>query len=185
MCDTLVCMDETFGGGNLKRMVPAGQWRTLRVVANGPMFEVYFNGSKLYDVEDKTFSKPGKVGVWTKTDSVRISDLTVVTSRWRRLWCDLSLFYRRTHHGANLSKCAPLPCQAPAWHAPSISREAPTEAAVQPASCTAPPKSTRLRMLGYARGEIPVPVPSKLKAPRRQVNSAPISFSLKSIRGTD
>lgn len=62
-----------------KSDVPAGQWSMLRVVANGPVFEVYFNGSKLYEVEDKTFSKPGKVGVWTKADSVtQFDDLTVV-----------------------------------------------------------------------------------------------------------
>ena len=63
-----------------KSDVPAGQWSTLRVVANGRLFEVYFNGSKLYEVEDATFSKAGKVGVWTKADSVtQFDDLTVVT----------------------------------------------------------------------------------------------------------
>ena len=63
-----------------KSEVPAGQWSTLRVVANGPVFEVYFNGSKLYDVEDKTVAKPGKVGVWTKADSVtQFDELSVVT----------------------------------------------------------------------------------------------------------
>jgi hypothetical protein len=60
--------------------VPAGQWSTLRVVANGGLFEVYLNGAKLYDVEDGTFTKPGQVGVWTKADSVtQFDDLTVVT----------------------------------------------------------------------------------------------------------
>ena len=63
-----------------KSEVPAGQWSTLRVVANGRLFEVYLNGSKLYEVEDATFAKPGKVGVWTKADSVtQFDDLTVVT----------------------------------------------------------------------------------------------------------
>jgi hypothetical protein len=63
-----------------KTEVPANQWSTLRVVANGRLFEVYFNGSKLYEVEDTTFSKPGKVGVWTKADSVtQFDDLTVET----------------------------------------------------------------------------------------------------------
>jgi 3-keto-disaccharide hydrolase len=63
-----------------KTEVPANQWSTLRVVANGRLFEVYFNGSKLYEVEDATFSKPGKVGVWTKADSVtHFDDLTVAT----------------------------------------------------------------------------------------------------------
>jgi hypothetical protein len=63
-----------------KSEVPSGQWSTLRVVANGRLFEVYLNGSKLYEVEDATFSKPGKVGVWTKADSVtQFDDLTLVT----------------------------------------------------------------------------------------------------------
>jgi hypothetical protein len=63
-----------------KAAVPAGQWSTLRVVANGRLFEVYFNGAKLYDVEDTTFTQPGKVGVWTKADSVtQFDDLAIVT----------------------------------------------------------------------------------------------------------
>jgi hypothetical protein len=63
-----------------KAQVPAGQWSTLRVVATGPLFEVHFNGGKLYEVEDTTFKQPGKVGVWTKADSVtQFDDLTVVT----------------------------------------------------------------------------------------------------------
>ena len=63
-----------------KAQVPSGQWSTLRVVAAGPRFEVYFNGSKLYEVEDQTFSQAGKVGVWTKADSVtQFDDLTATT----------------------------------------------------------------------------------------------------------
>jgi hypothetical protein len=63
-----------------KSEVPAGQWSTLRVVVNGRLFEVHFNGAKLYEVEDGTFAQPGKVGVWTKADSVtQFDDLTVVT----------------------------------------------------------------------------------------------------------
>jgi hypothetical protein len=63
-----------------KAEVPSGQWSSLRVVAHGRLFEVHFNGAKLYEVEDATFSQPGKVGVWTKADSVtQFDDLTVVT----------------------------------------------------------------------------------------------------------
>jgi hypothetical protein len=59
--------------------VPSGQWSTLRVVAAGPRFEVSFNGRKLYEVEDKTFTGAGRVGVWTKADSVtHFDDLTIV-----------------------------------------------------------------------------------------------------------
>src|SRR5687768_15847029 len=63
-----------------KSDVPAGQWNTLRVVASGRVFEVYFNGTKLYEVDDATFGQPGKVGVWTKADSVtQFDDVIVVT----------------------------------------------------------------------------------------------------------
>lgn len=60
--------------------VPAGQWSTLRVVAAGSRFEVSLNGVALYEVEDATFPAAGRVGVWTKADSVtHFDDLTVVT----------------------------------------------------------------------------------------------------------
>jgi hypothetical protein len=58
--------------------VPSAQWSTLRVTATGGRFEVYFNGTKLYEVEDGTFKSAGRVGVWTKADSVtHFDDLTV------------------------------------------------------------------------------------------------------------
>lgn len=60
--------------------VPAGQWSTLRVVATGPRFEVSLNGVALYEVEDATFAGAGRVGVWTKADSItHFDDLTIVT----------------------------------------------------------------------------------------------------------
>jgi hypothetical protein len=53
----------------------------LRVVASGSLFEVYLNGTKLYEVEDSTFASAGRVGVWTKADSVTLfDDLSVA---WR------------------------------------------------------------------------------------------------------
>ncbi len=65
-----------------KAEVPAGKWSTLRLVAAGPRFEVYFEGVKLYEVEDTTFTQSGRIGVWTKADSVtQFDDLTVVISR--------------------------------------------------------------------------------------------------------
>jgi hypothetical protein len=63
-----------------KTQVPSGQWSTLRLVATGPRFEVFFNGSKLYEVEDTTFTQAGKAGLWTKADSVtQFDDVTIVT----------------------------------------------------------------------------------------------------------
>src|SRR6266498_95858 len=54
----------------MKDKVPSGEWGTLRLVAKGNHFEVYHNGKKLYEVEDETFKEGGKVGLWTKADSV-------------------------------------------------------------------------------------------------------------------
>ena len=65
-----------------KARVPSGQWGLLRVVARGPLFEVYLGGEKLFEVEDATFATSGKVGVWTKADSVTyFDDLKVVAVR--------------------------------------------------------------------------------------------------------
>ncbi len=58
--------------------VPSGQWGTLRVTATGNLFTVFLNGKQLFEVEDPTFPDAGKVGVWTKADSVTyFDDLTV------------------------------------------------------------------------------------------------------------
>jgi len=40
------------------------------VTFEGPQFTVYFNSEKLFEVEDATFTDSGKVGLWTKADSV-------------------------------------------------------------------------------------------------------------------
>lgn len=58
--------------------VPDEGWGELRVTARGPLFEVYLGGRKLFEVEDRTFTGPGKVGLWTKADSVtRFDDLRI------------------------------------------------------------------------------------------------------------
>lgn len=55
-------------------------WNDLRVVARDNVFEVWFNGNKLYEVEDGTFNTPGKVGLWTKADSVTLFDDLQITA---------------------------------------------------------------------------------------------------------
>ncbi len=62
-----------------KEKVPSKQWGILRVVAKGDLFEVYHDGKKLYEVQDDTFKEPGKVGVWTKADSVIYFDDLQIT----------------------------------------------------------------------------------------------------------
>ncbi len=64
-----------FAGADVK--VASGRWHTLRVVARGDHLVCYFNGEKLIDAQDATYTM-GKVGLWTKADSVTaFADLTV------------------------------------------------------------------------------------------------------------
>jgi len=61
-----------FKGANLP--VATGQWHTLRVEFAGSQFKVVFNGKALFDAEDATHKDSGKVGLWTKADSVTLFD---------------------------------------------------------------------------------------------------------------
>ena len=54
--------------------VPANQWQTLRVDVRGNHFTVSLNGQKALDWDDDTFKDAGKVGLWTKADSVTLFD---------------------------------------------------------------------------------------------------------------
>jgi len=54
--------------------VPANQWLALRVDFSGRRFRVLYNGKQLFEVDDSTFSDAGKVGLWTKADSVTLFD---------------------------------------------------------------------------------------------------------------
>jgi hypothetical protein len=50
--------------------VAAGQWHTIRFEAKGPRLTITFDGRVVIDTKDWTFSDAGKVGLWTKADSV-------------------------------------------------------------------------------------------------------------------
>jgi len=64
-----------------KATVETGTWQTLEVRAVASRFSVFLNGEPLFEVEDTTFHVPGKVGLWTKADSVMAFDDLVVTPR--------------------------------------------------------------------------------------------------------
>jgi hypothetical protein len=49
--------------------VPSGEWHTIQVVQKGDHIECSLDGKKYLDVKDDTFNKPGKVGLWTKSDA--------------------------------------------------------------------------------------------------------------------
>jgi hypothetical protein len=58
--------------------VTAGAWHDYRIVAKGDRFLVSWDGKLVLDVKDATFASGGKVGVWTKADSVTyFDDLTL------------------------------------------------------------------------------------------------------------
>ena len=57
-----------------KQKVPAGAWSSLGVTFKGGSFVVEFDGKRLFEVEDTTFAGPGKIGLWTKADSVTYFD---------------------------------------------------------------------------------------------------------------
>jgi 3-keto-disaccharide hydrolase len=50
--------------------VASGEWHTLRVEFIGNQFTVTFDGKKAIQWDDDTFKNAGKVGVWTKADSI-------------------------------------------------------------------------------------------------------------------
>lgn len=50
--------------------VTADKWHTLRFEAAGPHLKIAFDGMVVIERDDGTFSNPGKVGLWTKADSV-------------------------------------------------------------------------------------------------------------------
>ena len=62
------------GGYGVEIAVPANAWHSLRVDFKASRFRVSFNGKKLFEVEDSTFADAGKVGLWTKADSVTLFD---------------------------------------------------------------------------------------------------------------
>jgi hypothetical protein len=50
--------------------VTAGRWHTLRFEAKGTRLKIAFDGQVVIETDDRTFIHPGKVGLWTKADSV-------------------------------------------------------------------------------------------------------------------
>jgi hypothetical protein len=62
------------GGYGIAVPVPANRWHSLRIDFKGTRFKVSYNGNPLFEVEDSTFDHSGKVGLWTKADSVTLFD---------------------------------------------------------------------------------------------------------------
>lgn len=58
--------------------VATNMWHTLKMEATGDHFTVWFDGTKVLDAKDETFKEAGRVGLWTKADSViQFDDFTI------------------------------------------------------------------------------------------------------------
>jgi Domain of Unknown Function (DUF1080) len=68
-----------FAGANFK--VTAGEWHELRVECVGNKIICYYDGTKKIEATDDTFKDAGKIGLWTKADSVTYFDDLRVTAK--------------------------------------------------------------------------------------------------------
>jgi 3-keto-disaccharide hydrolase len=68
-----------FAGSNFK--VSPGEWHELRVEVTGNKFICYYDGVKKIEATDETFKDAGKIGLWTKADSVTYFDDLRVTAK--------------------------------------------------------------------------------------------------------
>jgi hypothetical protein len=62
------------GGYGVAIPVPANSWHSLRIDFKGTRFRASYNGAQLFEVEDSNFKNAGKLGLWTKADSVTLFD---------------------------------------------------------------------------------------------------------------
>jgi hypothetical protein len=64
--------------GKEELKLKAGEWHSLRVEHKGTSIAVFLNDQKIIEAEDKTLPDAGRIGVWTKADSVTwFDDLSV------------------------------------------------------------------------------------------------------------
>jgi hypothetical protein len=55
-------------------------WHMLGLQTDGEELKVSFNGAKLMQIRDATFVEAGKVGIWTKADSLtHFADIDIET----------------------------------------------------------------------------------------------------------
>jgi len=60
--------------------VTAGKWHEYAVEIRGDHIQVFWDGQKILDHHDATFPEAGRIGVWTKADSVTYFDDLSVAS---------------------------------------------------------------------------------------------------------
>jgi len=60
--------------------VSSNAWHTLAVEVRGDRLQVFWEGKAVIDVRDGTFGEAGRVGLWTKADSVTAFDGLTTTA---------------------------------------------------------------------------------------------------------
>jgi len=68
-----------FAGANFK--VTSGEWHEIRVECIGNKIICYYDGQRKIEATDDTFKDAGKIGLWTKADSVTYFDDLVVKAK--------------------------------------------------------------------------------------------------------
>jgi Domain of Unknown Function (DUF1080) len=61
--------------------VETGTWHTVTIKMTGKRIECYLDGKKQLETEDDTFSKAGKIGLWTKADAQTHFDTLKVSGK--------------------------------------------------------------------------------------------------------
>jgi len=102
---------------NINTKVTSGVWHTLRVDFKGNKFTVTFDGNKVIEATDESFANAGKVGVWTKADSVTLFDdftyganrcgTAHTCSRHRKKSCVKRLHSCNSRTDSDLASCRP------------------------------------------------------------------------------
>ncbi|MCC6600939.1 MAG: hypothetical protein IT223_09735 [Crocinitomicaceae bacterium] len=49
-------------------------WHTIGVKVEGNLFTAFFDGREMFKVQDSSFTDPGKIGLWTKSDACTYFD---------------------------------------------------------------------------------------------------------------
>jgi hypothetical protein len=70
---------QQFAGANVS--ISSGDWHEMRVECISNSIVCYFDGEKKIEATDDTFKEAGKVGLWTKADSVTFFDDLKVTAK--------------------------------------------------------------------------------------------------------
>jgi 3-keto-disaccharide hydrolase len=68
-----------FAGANLK--VTSGEWHELKVEFVGDKIICFYDGQKKIEATNNTFKDAGKIGLWTKADSITYFDDLVVKAK--------------------------------------------------------------------------------------------------------